>query len=96
MLADTVAELSFYVRLKLGGNEVGPPTRAEGRTSGRTVPHAGLTSGVVHWRVHPQVRTDVVRNSISPKFLKDVRMNVPSPESDVLRVRWGPTHAAVA
>lgn len=37
-----------------------------------------------------QVRTDVVRNSVCPKFLKDVRMNVPSPETDVLRVRMGP------
>lgn len=36
-----------------------------------------------------QVRTDVVRSNDSPKFLKDVRLGVPSPEADVLRVGGG-------
>ena len=33
-----------------------------------------------------QVRTDVARSSLQPKFLKDVRMGVPDPEMGVLRV----------
>lgn len=40
----------------------------------------GITIGL-------QVKTDVARNSVAPKFLKDVRMGVVRPETDVLRVR---------
>mmetsp|Transcript_27326 Transcript_27326/g.69546 ORF Transcript_27326/g.69546 Transcript_27326/m.69546 type:complete len:328 (-) Transcript_27326:98-1081(-) len=35
---------------------------------------------------HAEVKTDVARNSASPKFLKDVRMGVADPDADVLRM----------
>ena len=34
----------------------------------------------------PQVKTDVIKGSLQPKFLKDCRLAVPVPESDTLRV----------
>jgi hypothetical protein len=34
-----------------------------------------------------QVKTDIMKDCISPKFLKDVRMDVPNARADVLRVR---------
>jgi hypothetical protein len=33
------------------------------------------------------VKTDIVHNDIAPKFLKDVRMGVSSPQNDILLVR---------
>lgn len=33
-----------------------------------------------------QVKTDTAHNSLSPKFLKDLRMAVVDPEVDTLRV----------
>lgn len=51
--ADEYAEKNFYVKLRVGGNEV---------------------------------KTDVVRGSSQPKFLKDCRLAVPMPESDYLRI----------
>uniref|UniRef100_A0A7S3QQ39 C2 domain-containing protein n=1 Tax=Dunaliella tertiolecta TaxID=3047 RepID=A0A7S3QQ39_DUNTE len=35
---------------------------------------------------HAEVKTDVMKDCISPKFLKDVRMDVPDAKSDVLRI----------
>lgn len=39
------------------------------------------------WVAALQVKTDVVKGSLAPKFLKDCRLAVPTPESDYLRVR---------
>lgn len=33
-----------------------------------------------------EVKTDVIQGSLSPKFLKDVRLNVLNPEQDVLKI----------
>ncbi|KAG2452675.1 hypothetical protein HYH02_002908 [Chlamydomonas schloesseri] len=51
--ADDFAGKNFYVKLRVGSNEV---------------------------------KTDVVKGSLAPKFLKDCRLAVPSPESDYLRI----------
>ncbi|PNH09633.1 hypothetical protein TSOC_003711 [Tetrabaena socialis] len=51
--ADDYAEKNFYVKLRVGNNEV---------------------------------KTDIVKGSVQPKFLKDCRLAVPSPESDGLRI----------
>ncbi|KXZ49854.1 hypothetical protein GPECTOR_19g305 [Gonium pectorale] len=51
--ADDYAEKNFYVKLRVGSNEV---------------------------------KTDVVKGSLQPKFLKDCRLAVPTPETDTLRI----------
>ncbi|PNW74605.1 hypothetical protein CHLRE_12g490700v5 [Chlamydomonas reinhardtii] len=51
--ADDFAGKNFYVKLRVGSNEV---------------------------------KTDVVKGSLAPKFLKDCRLAVPTPESDYLRI----------
>ncbi|GLI66667.1 hypothetical protein VaNZ11_010597 [Volvox africanus] len=51
--ADDFAEKNFYVKLRVGSNEV---------------------------------KTDVVKGSLQPKFLKDCRLAVPLPETDTLRI----------
>ncbi|GIL84801.1 hypothetical protein Vretimale_14384 [Volvox reticuliferus] len=51
--ADDFAEKNFYVKLRVGSNEV---------------------------------KTDVVKGSLQPKFLKDCRLSVPLPETDILRI----------
>lgn len=39
-----------------------------------------------------QIKTDVVKGTTEPKFLKDCRLVVPSPETDTLRVRISGRH----
>lgn len=53
VLADEYAELNFYVKLKVGPNEV---------------------------------RTDIIKGTSRPKFLKDCRLVVPCPETDYLQI----------
>ncbi|KAL6757667.1 hypothetical protein V8C86DRAFT_2616269 [Haematococcus lacustris] len=53
VLADTVVELNFYVRLRIGTQ---------------------------------MVKTDVVKHSAAPKFLRDMRLAVSSPSTEVLTV----------
>lgn len=79
VLADTVVEPSFYVRLRLGLAEVS--TKQAAFSASRLPQLVGK---------HAQVKTEVVHNDVAPKFLKDVRMGVSDPENDVLRVSSAP------
>jgi hypothetical protein len=81
VLVDAVAELSFYVRLRLGHSEVGRQLSRNSIEACLPLPRTQTGS-----TCELQVTTDVMRDCISPKFLKDVRMDVPNAEGDVLRV----------
>ena len=82
--ADTASQLSFYVKLRLGPSEASPDHGKRTFARHQEGLHLFLSSPF-------QVKTEIASNTESPKFLKDVRMNVPNPETDVLRVRKAPT-----
>lgn len=98
MYADEYAELNFYVKLRVGANEVrlagaGSRTRLRLLHHGR---HACVHACVRAVRAAAssngraarclQIKTDIVKGTSQPKFLKDCRLAVPSPETDYLRV----------
>lgn len=59
-----------------------------------------LTGSLTHAGTCPacslaaQIRTDIIKGTLQPKFLKDCRLLVNTPEADVLRVRAGAVHAS--